>query len=620
MTTEFSGEDQVQVVKGIVHGDLGPTLVKLGKAVPISCAECRRLKASSVQKQFRPLADELRSNVTESSLIDQVKSLKVSSTPVASSGGQPSTVSGGDPPPLHSTSSAQFGLVSSEPWPRADYSPDVAERSRLPFPGQSGTLAVSQSGRIKFVGASAGAMSLRERLPPPSPTLRRPGLRYSDEHGAAASSSSCIGVLQLVATLPGCRPLPGVEYLDSSTGDGAPSDVVIYTCPVSHRASYSSLDGGRDLAWQMWGNALNPHHFDTQYPVDYENPLGDAALCGFSVMRYEIARIVQDILDHALDSDNPSYGSAIGLWQRVTIFEDTTPFRLRCRSAMRANITRYPTQEEADLASPEPQPDDMRLCFQQHALAQGSCAAIFSILRPFFVAALSQNADNPIQTPYGQAYLVMLITLVENLYSLAPVISARHWFFWAHAFNAGLCLATLCIASPGNPLAPLALSRLSNVQALLHQVSQTLNLPLGGISKNIECLRSLEKHSVRNRTAFLENRPVQGSGLRTNLELVNNGTPLPNEVDPSALIGWQTRLVKMSPDEPQEGTVLVAGNAALPGPLPAIGRLAIPHASPNINIGAGPISNDSLVNRSHSCQELDNDLGDWTDPDTVRSD
>jgi hypothetical protein len=34
---------------------------------------------------------------------------------------------------------------------------------------------------------------------------------------------------------------------------GAPSDVVIYTCPVSHRASYSSLDGGRDLAWQMWG-------------------------------------------------------------------------------------------------------------------------------------------------------------------------------------------------------------------------------------------------------------------------------------------------------------------------------------------------------------------------------
>jgi hypothetical protein len=121
----------------------------------------------------------------------------------------------------------------------------------------------------------------------------------------------------------------------------------------------------------------------------------------------------------------------------------------------------------------------------------------------------------------------------------------------AHAFNAGVCLATLCIASPGNPLAPLALSRLSNVHALLHQVSQTLNLPLGGISKNLECLRSLEKHAVRNRTAFLENRPVQGSGLRTNLELVNNGTPLPNEVDPSDLIGWQTRLVKMSPDEPQ---------------------------------------------------------------------
>jgi hypothetical protein len=75
---------------------------------------------------------------------------------------------------------------------------------------------------------------------------------------------------------------------------------------------------------------------------------------------------------------------------------------------MRANITRYPTQEEADLASPEPRPDDMRLCFQQHALAQGSCAAIFSILRPFFVAALSQNADDPFQTPYGQAYLVVV--------------------------------------------------------------------------------------------------------------------------------------------------------------------------------------------------------------------
>jgi hypothetical protein len=189
----------------------------------------------------------------------------------------------------------------------------------------------------------------------------------------------------------------------------------------------------------------------------------------------------------------------------------------------------------------------------------------------------------------------------------------------AHAFNAGVCLATLCIASPGNPLAPLALSRLSNVHALLHQVSQTLNLPLGGISKNLECLRSLEKHAVRNRTAFLENRPVQGSGLRTNLELVNNGTPLPNEVDPSALIGWQTRLVKMSPDEPQGGAVLSAGNGAPPGPLPALGRVALPHASP-ISTRAPPISNDSLVDRSHLFQELDGDLGDLTDPDTVGSD
>lgn len=189
----------------------------------------------------------------------------------------------------------------------------------------------------------------------------------------------------------------------------------------------------------------------------------------------------------------------------------------------------------------------------------------------------------------------------------------------AHAFNAGVCLATLCIASPGNPLAPLALSRLSNVQALLHQVSQTLNLPLGGISKNLECLRSLEKHAVRNRTAFLENRPVQGPGLRSNLELVNNATPLPNEVDPSALIGWQTRLVKMSPEGPQEGALVASGNGGFPGPLPALGRVALSHTSPS-STSAGPISDHSLVNRSHQCQEFDTDLGDWTDPDTVGSD
>lgn len=225
----------------------------------------------------------------------------------------------------------------------------------------------------------------------------------------------------------------------------------------------------------------------------------------------------------------------------------------------------------------------------------------------------------------------MLITLVESLYALAPVISARHWFFWvcprqavlsschpqAHAFNAGVCLATLCIASPGNALAPLALSRLSNVQALLHQISLTLNLPFGGISKNLECLRSLEKHAVRNRKAFVESRPVHGFRLRSNLELVNDATPLPNEVDPSALIGWQTRLVKMSRDEHPEGGMLAAGHGPFSVPSPASGQVSLPHPSP---ISTGPFGDYSPANGSHSGPELNRTLGDWADPDAVGSD
>jgi hypothetical protein len=95
------------------------------------------------------------------SLIDQVKGLQASSTPLTSTVSPLPPVPGA-PPQLHSTSSTEFGPAPFEPWSRADYNPDVAEGSRLPLSGQSGTLAVSKSGRIKFVGASAGAMSLRE--------------------------------------------------------------------------------------------------------------------------------------------------------------------------------------------------------------------------------------------------------------------------------------------------------------------------------------------------------------------------------------------------------------------------------------------------------------------------
>ena len=114
------------------------------------------------------------------------------------------------------------------------------------------------------------------------------------------------------------------------------------------------------------------------------------------------------VLEHALSADFPPYDSAVKLRHRILEYEDSFPFRLRCRASMRANITRYPSPAKADAASPPPRSDDSRLLFQQHALALGCCTSIFSLIRLFFVAALSLSPEDPSKTPYGEAFLMMV--------------------------------------------------------------------------------------------------------------------------------------------------------------------------------------------------------------------
>ncbi|WVF67473.1 hypothetical protein IAT40_002229 [Kwoniella sp. CBS 6097] len=261
----------------------------------------------------------------------------------------------------------------------------------------------------------------------------------------------------------------------------------------------------------------------------------------FERKRCEIAIFAKQVLDESLRARRSPYAQVVELWRSVGSFETGIPIQLRCRAALRAMVSVYHNTQDAEDASLAPSKRDVCLTFQQHTLSLHLGETVFSLLRPYFIDAIYNNAADPTLSPYGEAYLAvierssMLIVTVQSLYSLFPLIATRHWYFWLHAYSSAVCMATVCIVTPQSPLVGLCMSFLETAINLFAAAEDSL--PQRVAKRNLDFLRWLRERAVtKTRSGHAD-----PGGPQADL----------SESSPSAtaehleVIGWRTRLIQL---------------------------------------------------------------------------
>ncbi|WOO82885.1 putative transcriptional regulatory protein [Vanrija pseudolonga] len=373
------------------------------------------------------------------------------------------------------------------------------------------------------------------------------------------------------------------------------------TSLMARYCSYAGMRSGTDLAWQMRGLAMRlvlsmglhrdgqswnlseedlnnrrkvfweafshdvflsrcwdrptgiaANQYDTKFPDDYYIPASNY----FELHRCKLSILVKRALDESLQVQPSPYSHVVEIWQSIVKAEAEVPFNLRCRATARAMVSRYTTQLAADAATPEPSRKDLKLTFQQHSLTLDYCAAVFLLLRPYFVHALYTFPEDPTHSPYADAYLAvierssMMIAMLRSIHSLFPLLSTRHWQFWSHAFSSAVCMATVCAVSPTSPLVTLAMAELESVINLLQSILSSL--PHRELRKNLDWLLRLRERAkaktlaARNAAANHESGSTEGEP---------DGPAAKDPEEHLMLVGWRTRLIELGEGRPQVNIV-----------------------------------------------------------------
>ncbi|RSH80750.1 hypothetical protein EHS25_007086 [Saitozyma podzolica] len=169
----------------------------------------------------------------------------------------------------------------------------------------------------------------------------------------------------------------------------------------------------------------------------------------------------------SLDIQPPSYDGVQKLFAKLTNFERNIPHHLKCRAALLATPSMYPSPDLAVIESPDVNKRDLRATFQQYTLALNISENVLFLQRPYYVRALHERPFDPTLSTYGESYLAVvercsvMIVVVRDLNEFYPNVIARHWFYWYHLFTAAMCLGTLVLKNPLNPLAQFSLQQLS---------------------------------------------------------------------------------------------------------------------------------------------------------------
>ncbi|GMK58669.1 hypothetical protein CspeluHIS016_0601110 [Cutaneotrichosporon spelunceum] len=307
-------------------------------------------------------------------------------------------------------------------------------------------------------------------------------------------------------------------------------------------------------------SSLRPEHIDTAFPGSGERD--------FRTLKFELCRISGAVLDQAMDVRPTAYSAVDALYDRLCAFERHIPFRMRCRTALLALPSAYADAESATRDSP-PVSNELALTFQQFTLALNVSEAILFLQRPYFVRALQEAPQDPTRSAYAKSYLAVvercnvLIEVVGGLYELYPTVTARHWFFWYHLFTAAVCLGTMIILNPTNPLAGLVLGQLDHSLKLYSSVLRDHATP--SLVQNHQWLLRLRARA---------------------LSKVEHAPPPPgDEADVDVeLLGWRTRLVERARGRATATTIQREGESPISiGPSPVQPLEPLVAAAPTID-------------------------------------
>ncbi|ADV25110.1 hypothetical protein I305_05945 [Cryptococcus gattii E566] len=205
------------------------------------------------------------------------------------------------------------------------------------------------------------------------------------------------------------------------------------------------------------------------------------------------------------------------------------------------------------------------LAMKQFTLYIQISETILFLHRPYFAKALHERLSDPTRSVYGQSYLSVvercncIIQLVSAIYALHPYICARHWFLWYHAFNSAVCMGTLILQTPHNPMATFALSQIDASITLYTSVVQSHASPR--LAKNLQWLLRL-RH--RAHTKMNQNPPDAEVEAMAAMHTSNE------EDEDIELLGWRTRLIHRATKGTQKATTIspMAGSQAYHTPSP----------------------------------------------------
>ncbi|ORX36215.1 hypothetical protein BD324DRAFT_651455 [Kockovaella imperatae] len=308
----------------------------------------------------------------------------------------------------------------------------------------------------------------------------------------------------------------------------------------NEQMSAADLNQRRRVFWDIYScdvfssralsrpNGISLNQFDSRFPEEFFSPEGI-----YDLKRCELVLLAGKVLEEHLRIRPEPYPTIVDLWQRIGLFEESIPYELRCRPAAQAQVSRHTTPDAAASYTPATSRKDMGLAFKQHSLMLNSCLAIFTLLRPYFVDALYTHPHEPLHSEYGDAYLavvercVMLIAMLDHLHSLFPRSSTRQLHFWSCIFPAAMCLATIPILSPENPLASLAIHHLDTAIKLLQQVQDLV--PQQSLRDSLPWLLHLQ-----SRAEVRAKKPSKSSPYESSHQTLDSG-----------LEDWRRRLVQL---------------------------------------------------------------------------
>ncbi|CVL07393.1 uncharacterized protein FMAN_14333 [Fusarium mangiferae] len=357
-------------------------------------------------------------------------------------------------------------------------------------------------------------------------------------------------------------------------------------------------------------SAINPEHCDTAFPSEPPRPNGEKS---YSIIRFELSQLSSQILNMAMKVRKPAYSDVTDLGFRLSEFEQSIPFSLRCRAALLATPSRYAQLEAAIEASPEPSRMALTISFQQTNLALNVSETIINLHRPYYARAL-YDADHSESIYKASFYTVVercgiIISIVTDIHNRFPTVATRQWNFWYHVFGSALCLGTLVLRDPGNIMTKFALTQIdaaiSLFTSLLQHGAQTPRY-----KSNLQWLLNLRTRAL----AKISSVSTSNRGNIGDEERQNNNEDREDDEDVE-LLGWRTRLIERA-GQNQQKTIRTIRLSETPtvSPTMNVANSSLNSFHPQIQMGASDIPN---INPSMPAINMDstNDLlHDFWDP------